>query len=141
MKAARAPGVRAAIIRETKRAEDSLPGAVVIARVDDPARLLDGSSRALHKDVVDALVDLAVTLLNDEGHEASVSLRDANRVEAAAADFLDDRALEARTGIKRVTWQKYRARGDGPPFYKVYRKILYRWSEVVAWIEARRVGS
>jgi hypothetical protein len=58
----------------------------------------------------------------------------------AGAEFVDDRVLEARTSIKRVTWQHYRARGEGPPFYKINRKILYRWSEVVAWIEARRVG-
>lgn len=58
---------RAAIIQETdERAENGSGGAVVIARVD-PSKLLDGRSPALHKDVVEALVDLAVALLDGEG--------------------------------------------------------------------------
>jgi hypothetical protein len=28
-------------------------------------------------------------------------------------------------------------RGDGPPYHKFGRTVLYRWSEVLAWAEAR----
>ncbi len=28
-------------------------------------------------------------------------------------------------------------RGDGPPYRKFGRTVLYRWSEVLAWAEAR----
>lgn len=71
MKSAPRAGVRAAMIQETEeRAANGGPGAVVIARVADPSKLLDGRSRALHKDVVEMLVDLAVALLDgeDDGH-------------------------------------------------------------------------
>lgn len=67
MKAVPLTGVRAAIIQETaKSAESGSGGAVVIARVD-PAKLLDERSPALHKDVVEALIDLVVVLLDGEG--------------------------------------------------------------------------
>lgn len=57
--------VRAALIQESRRdAGGSDPGPVIIARVDDPAKLLAGS--ALHKGVVDVLVDLVVELLASE---------------------------------------------------------------------------
>lgn len=71
MKPAPRVGVRAAFIQETdERAGSGDAGAVVIARVADPSKLLDGRSRALHKDVVEMLVDLAVALLDgeDDGH-------------------------------------------------------------------------
>jgi hypothetical protein len=28
-------------------------------------------------------------------------------------------------------------RGDGPPYHKFGRTVLYRWSDVLAWAEAR----
>ncbi len=58
MKATPSTAVLAAVIEE----DDT--GAIVIARVVDPSKLLDRRSRALHKDVVDVLVDLAIELLD-----------------------------------------------------------------------------
>ncbi len=55
-------------------------------------------------------------------------------------DYVDDRALSARTPIARVTWQTMRQKGEGPPFYRLGRRCLYKWSEVAAWIEAQRIG-
>ena len=55
-------------------------------------------------------------------------------------DFVDDRQLAERTPIKRETWQQWRMRGDGPRFFRVGRRVLYRWSEVADWIERRAVG-
>jgi hypothetical protein len=56
------------------------------------------------------------------------------------AEYLDDRELARRTPIKRITWQVWRTKGEGPVFYKVGRRCLYRWSEVEAWISGQRVG-
>lgn len=71
LKPERLAGMRAALIQETgARDGNAEAGAVVIARVADPSKLLDGDSRRLHKDVVEMLVDLAVALLDgeDDGH-------------------------------------------------------------------------
>lgn len=54
-------------------------------------------------------------------------------------EYVDDRTLAARTSISRVTWQTWRARGEGPPYHKVGRRCLYRWAEVSAWLESKRV--
>ncbi len=59
---------------------------------------------------------------------------------AAAPVYVDDRELVRRTSIARATWQKMRIEGRGPEVRKVGRRCLYRWSEVVAWIESQRVG-
>ncbi len=56
-------------------------------------------------------------------------------------EFIDDVALEALTGVKRVTWQAYRYRGIGPAYYKIGRRVVYKWSEVSAWINAQKVGA
>jgi hypothetical protein len=61
---------------------------------------------------------------------------------APAADpvYVDDRELERRTPIRRITWQTWRRQGSGPPFYKIGRRCVYRWAEVVTWLESHRVG-
>lgn len=70
MTAQQRTGVRAALVEETgERPSGGGAGAVVIARVDDPSKLLDGGSRRLHGDVIESLVDLAVALLEEELHE------------------------------------------------------------------------
>jgi hypothetical protein len=56
-------------------------------------------------------------------------------------EYLDDRQLAQRTPFSRAHWQKMRQRGDGPVYRKVGRRCLYRWADVVAWIEAQPVGS
>lgn len=54
--------------------------------------------------------------------------------------YVDDRELARRTSIARATWQKMRFEGRGPAVRKIGRRCLYRWSEVVAWLESHRVG-
>jgi hypothetical protein len=56
-----------------------------------------------------------------------------------AAEWVDDRTLAERTPISRVGWQTWRARGEGPPYHKVGRRCLYKWAEVEAWLESKRV--
>jgi hypothetical protein len=72
---------------------------------------------------------------------------DTSKPDAPAADpnavalvYVDDRELVRRTSIARATWQKMRIEGRGPAVRKVGRRCLYRWSEVVAWLESHRVG-
>ncbi len=55
------------------------------------------------------------------------------------AVYVDDRELAKRTSIARITWQTMRARGQGPAYFKLGRRVLYRWTEVEEWIESRRV--
>jgi hypothetical protein len=54
--------------------------------------------------------------------------------------WVDDRSLEARTPISRVTWKLWRAKGEGPPWYRVGRRVVYKWSEVEQWLSAGRVA-
>jgi predicted DNA-binding transcriptional regulator AlpA len=56
-----------------------------------------------------------------------------------APEYVDDRELAARTPISRVTWQTWRARGSGPPYYQIGRRRLYKWAEVMAWLDQRRI--
>lgn len=50
-------------------------------------------------------------------------------------EYVDDRDLAQLTPIKRVTWQQMRARGTGPPWYRLGRRCIYRLADVRAWIE------
>jgi hypothetical protein len=43
--------------------------------------------------------------------------------------------------IKPQTARKERVRGDGPPFYKLRTRCLYKRAEVLAWIDAHRIMS
>ncbi|MBU1250618.1 MAG: hypothetical protein KJ659_09070 [Actinobacteria bacterium] len=55
------------------------------------------------------------------------------------ADFIDiDGAIEL-TGLTRSGLAQLRFKGEGPPFYAITpRKIRYKRSEVVAWMESAR---
>jgi len=73
------------------------------------------------------------------------AIANALATEPTASDFVDDRALAKRTPIARVTWQTWRRVGEGPPVYRIgtgkRSRCLYRWSEVVEWLEQHRVGA
>jgi hypothetical protein len=51
---------------------------------------------------------------------------------AAAADF---------TGLAVATLAKLRCVGGGPAYLKLGRKVLYRRSDLVEWLHARRVAN
>lgn len=42
------------------------------------------------------------------------------------------------TGFNRVTLRNYRARGIGPPYVKLDRKVLYPVADLRAYVEAGR---
>lgn len=48
--------------------------------------------------------------------------------------FIDTQRLSGLTGIAASTWNKKRLSGDGPAFIKAGRRVLYRWSDVEAWL-------
>lgn len=63
---------------------------------------------------------------------------DATEDELAA---IDTNELARRLGLAPITVQQQRARGDGPPFFRVGRSVRYRVRDVEAWIAARTVGA
>lgn len=54
--------------------------------------------------------------------------------------FVDDRDLARLTPISRAQWQVYRRNGEGPPWRRCGRRCIYRWADVVAWIESQPAG-
>ena len=52
-------------------------------------------------------------------------------------DFIQPIAVGEITGLSVASLAQLRARGRGPKFYKpTPRTVLYKRSEVVAWVEA-----
>jgi len=49
--------------------------------------------------------------------------------------FLDTKEAAVWSGIKINTLRQWRARGEGPPFSRVGRKILYDVGKFQKWIE------
>lgn len=49
-------------------------------------------------------------------------------------DLIDEKELARVTGIKAATWAKWRANGEGPPYFKLGRLCRYRWPAVEAWL-------
>jgi hypothetical protein len=41
-------------------------------------------------------------------------------------------------GVSPRTLEKWRVSGDGPPFYKVGKKVVYDVDELNAWMASRR---
>ncbi|HET7020533.1 MAG TPA: helix-turn-helix domain-containing protein [Xanthobacteraceae bacterium] len=53
--------------------------------------------------------------------------------------ILDARAAARFLGLAVATLAKMRCMGGGPPFVKAGRRVLYRRSDLVEWLNARRV--
>ncbi len=51
--------------------------------------------------------------------------------------LIDEKELARLTGIKAVTWAKWRANGEGPPYFKLGRLCRYHLSAVEDWIAGR----
>ncbi len=51
--------------------------------------------------------------------------------------LIDEKELARITGIKPSTWAKWRATGEGSPYFKLGRLCRYRLDAVEHWIEAR----
>jgi len=53
-------------------------------------------------------------------------------------EFLDTRALAAQTGIAASTLAKLRLTGTGPVYRSIGRRVIYRWSDVEAWLDTHK---
>lgn len=52
---------------------------------------------------------------------------------------IDEKAVAQITGLALGTIRNKRGDGTGPPFYRVGRRCVYRLTEVLSWMEARKV--
>ena len=53
---------------------------------------------------------------------------------------IDSRETARILGLSPVTLQQLRARGDGPPFFRIGRTVRFRLGDVLAWRDERTVG-
>ncbi len=65
---------------------------------------------------------------------------DADRAEAAPRYFDNDEAAEFLKLSPR-TLEKQRVRGDGPPYHKFGRRVVYELTDLQAWAAKRRYSS
>jgi excisionase family DNA binding protein len=56
-------------------------------------------------------------------------------VMAETDEFWSSDYVAALVGLTRNTLEKWRVRGQGPPFVKLGGRVRYRRSDVLAWIE------
>ncbi len=42
------------------------------------------------------------------------------------------------TGLTAGAYYSLRHKGEGPPAYRLGRRLMHRWDDVEAWVEARR---
>ena len=57
------------------------------------------------------------------------------------ADLLDTPSLAKKLGVQANTLEKWRVRGEGPPYVKIGRRIAYNPTDVHKWLEARTAHS
>lgn len=50
---------------------------------------------------------------------------------------------EAADVLKRavVTLERWRRQRSGPPFYRIQNRVIYRASDIEAWLESSRVAA
>jgi predicted DNA-binding transcriptional regulator AlpA len=42
------------------------------------------------------------------------------------------------TGLTRSAYYSLRHRGEGPPAYRLGKRLMFRWPDVERWVESRR---
>ena len=57
------------------------------------------------------------------------------------ARYMNTRQAAAWLGLSPRTLDAYRLTGEGPPFYRFGRRILYRRRDLGRWAAARRMNS
>ena len=53
---------------------------------------------------------------------------------------IDSRQTARILGLSPVTLQQIRARGEGPPFFRIGRTVRYRLGDVISWRDERTIG-
>ncbi|RMF05231.1 MAG: DNA-binding protein [Alphaproteobacteria bacterium] len=51
---------------------------------------------------------------------------------------LTTRQAARRLGLSPRTLEKWRVEGNGPPFYKIGRRVAYLEADLVEWLRGRR---
>jgi len=59
---------------------------------------------------------------------------------ANEAAFWRESTLAARTDTSSHYWRAMRSRREGPPYLKIGKLVLYKRTDVLAWIESHRNG-
>jgi predicted DNA-binding transcriptional regulator AlpA len=57
---------------------------------------------------------------------------------APQREYLSPREAAEFAGLSVPTLYLWRTRGEGPPFSKLARRVLYRRTDLIAWLDARR---
>jgi prophage regulatory protein len=52
-------------------------------------------------------------------------------------ELMDEEEVAALLGTSRRTLQRLRQRGEGPAYFKVGRKVRFRYGAVLAWLQER----
>ena len=55
--------------------------------------------------------------------------------------LISQREAAMRLTLSERTLERWRVSGEGPPYAKLGRRVLYRQSDLDEWIAARVVGS
>ncbi len=56
--------------------------------------------------------------------------------------YLNDKEVSARYPVNERSLQRWRNTGDGPPYIRVgARRVLYRESDIIAWMERKTFQS
>jgi excisionase family DNA binding protein len=63
-----------------------------------------------------------------------------SRSTAAIASYISTPQVAELTGLAVVTLESWRRTGEGPAHVRVGRRVLYRRSDVEAWLNANRRG-
>ena len=53
--------------------------------------------------------------------------------------YINEKEVAKLTGRKVPTLRSDRHKGQGIPYRKIFRKVLYRLDEVVAFVESRKI--
>ena len=56
----------------------------------------------------------------------------------SAGSFVDTRQAAELIGMSKRTLEKWRVEGNGPPFLKLGRRVLYSRADLKAWLLSRR---
>ena len=59
---------------------------------------------------------------------------------SSSDEYLDTAELSELIGLAKVTIEQWRARGDGPAYSKVGRRVVYKRSDVDAWLDEHKRG-
>jgi transposase-like protein len=57
------------------------------------------------------------------------------------SELMNTSDVAKKLGVQPNTLEKWRLQGEGPPHYRLGRRVLYEIADVTAWLEQRRVGS